>query len=217
MVAACSPNSPTCLSRNTSHGGSRVASLNLGQVIIYNHSHLASRKNVLVSYAAVLHTITPTYRSRGQTCFRRVCRHIEKSEDDVRHCSGEDAAVFLQVALWWPLQHAQLQPKLVMSSGARSRQGHAHARLCIGICHIQRVAWAFLCLPRSADACRREIDKNVERLIDDLDVPRATSAPPHLQEGRWGGPQQVSRYLKHGCSLQPRAQETRSLPMIFVD
>lgn len=42
----------------------------------------------------------------------------------------------------------------------------------------------------------REIDKNVERLIDDLDVPRATSAPPHLQEGRWGGPQQVSLCAK---------------------
>ena len=39
---------------------------------------------------------------------------------------------------------------------------------------------------------RREIDKNVDRLIDDFEVPRATSAPPHLQEGRWGGPQVVS-------------------------
>ncbi len=33
---------------------------------------------------------------------------------------------------------------------------------------------------------RREFDKNVARLVDDFDVPRATSAPPHLQEeGRW--------------------------------
>lgn len=40
--------------------------------------------------------------------------------------------------------------------------------------------------------CRREIDKNVDRLIDEFEVPRATSAPPHLQEGRWGaGPQLV--------------------------
>ncbi len=39
---------------------------------------------------------------------------------------------------------------------------------------------------------RREIDKNVDRLIDEFEVPRATSAPPHLQEGRWGaGPQLV--------------------------
>ncbi|EIE25983.1 hypothetical protein COCSUDRAFT_64928 [Coccomyxa subellipsoidea C-169] len=37
----------------------------------------------------------------------------------------------------------------------------------------------------------REIDKNVDRLIDEFEVPRATSAPPHLQEGRWGGGPQV--------------------------
>ena len=39
---------------------------------------------------------------------------------------------------------------------------------------------------------RREIDKNVDSLINDFEVPRATSAPPHLQEARYGGPQVVS-------------------------
>lgn len=42
-------------------------------------------------------------------------------------------------------------------------------------------------------ARRREIDKNVDSLINDYDVPRATSAPPHLQDGRWGAGPQVVR------------------------
>ena len=32
--------------------------------------------------------------------------------------------------------------------------------------------------------CRREFDKNVASLVDDMEVPRATSAPPHLED-RW--------------------------------
>ena len=38
---------------------------------------------------------------------------------------------------------------------------------------------------------RREIDRNVARLIEDYDIPRATSAPPHLED-RW-----VSQLVSH--------------------
>jgi hypothetical protein len=45
--------------------------------------------------------------------------------------------------------------------------------------------------------CRREINKTVSSIIDDLEVPRATSAPPHLEE-RFAAQLVSANYPKQG-------------------
>ena len=39
-------------------------------------------------------------------------------------------------------------------------------------------------MPHTALLCRRDLNQNVAGLLDELDIPRAISAPPHLDD-RW--------------------------------
>ena len=133
----------SCGNAGGREAGRKLVSSNLWQEIICKHSHLASRKNVPAIYAALQSVITPTYCVSRGLCSRRACRRAETAYDDVRHCPGEDAAVFLHIAVWWSTARCSAPVQTGNIPGSRSSQGLAYAWHRIGIYHIQGVAWAF--------------------------------------------------------------------------